>query len=80
VQAGLLAAVGSALYAGLEGTVRIAGLPGAQRRFTGSHAVDPARMPVTSWLDDATPAVSVWVAGVELSRRPWWAQPPFPLD
>ena len=21
-----------------------------------------------------------WVAGVELSRRPWWAQPPFPLD
>ena len=58
VQAGLLAAVGGALYTGLEGAVRIAGLPGAQRRFTGSHAVDPARMPVTSWLDDATPAVS----------------------
>ena len=43
MRAGLLAAAGGALYAGLEGAVRIAGLPGAQRRFTGSHAVDPAR-------------------------------------
>ena len=58
MRAGLLAAAGGALYGGLEGLVRIAGLPGAQRRFTGSHAVEPARMPVTSWLDDATPAVS----------------------
>ena len=154
VRAGLLAAGGSALYAGLERVVRLADLPGAQRRFTGSHAVDAAATPVTSWLDDAVPDVRgrdwrltvvdavgtrnlslddlvasgtttvratldctsgwhatqtwtgvpvaqlltgdeyparlvapgrrgfwwvKWVAGVELSRRPWWLQPPFPL-
>ena len=37
VRAGLLAAAGGALYAGLEGAVRLADLPGARRRFTGSH-------------------------------------------
>jgi hypothetical protein len=57
VRAALLAAGGSALYAGLEGAVRLAGLPGAQRRFTGSHPVDAAAAPVTSWLDDAVPDV-----------------------
>jgi hypothetical protein len=57
VRAGLLAAGGSALYAGLEGAVRLADLPGAQRRFTGSHPVDAAAAPVTSWLDDAVPDV-----------------------
>ena len=41
----------------LEGAVRLAGLPGAQRRFTGSHLVDAAAVPVTSWLDDAVPDV-----------------------
>jgi DMSO/TMAO reductase YedYZ molybdopterin-dependent catalytic subunit len=53
LRAGLLAAAGGTLYAGVEGGVRLAGLPGAQRRFSGSHRVDPARMPVTSWIDDA---------------------------
>jgi hypothetical protein len=57
LRAGLLAAGGSVLYAGLEGAVRLAGLPGAQRRFTGSHLVDAAAAPVTSWLDDAVPDV-----------------------
>jgi DMSO/TMAO reductase YedYZ molybdopterin-dependent catalytic subunit len=56
VRAGLLAAAGAGIYAGLEGGVRLAGLPGAQRRFSGSHVVD--RAPVTSWLDDAVPVVS----------------------
>ena len=57
VRSALLAAGGSVLYAGLEGAVRLAGLPGAQRRFTGSHPVDAAAAPVTSWLDDAVPDV-----------------------
>jgi hypothetical protein len=57
VRAGLLAAVGAGIYAGLDGTVRLVDLPGARRRFTGSHAVDPASTPVTSWLDDAVPHV-----------------------
>ena len=55
VRAGLLAAAGSALYTGLDSVVRLADLPGAQRRFTGSRAV--AAAPVTSWLDDAVPHV-----------------------
>ncbi len=41
------------LEAGLDGL----GLVGGKRRFTGSHergSFDPARMPVTSWLDDRT--------------------------
>jgi len=55
VRAGLLIGAGAALYAGSEGAVRLAGLPGAQRRFTGSRAVTAAL--VTSWLDDAVPDV-----------------------
>ena len=65
VRAGLLAAVGCGLYAGVEGVVRLAGT-GAERRFTGSHPVDPDRMPVTSWIDDPVPRVrgTDWRLGV----------------
>lgn len=55
--AGLLGAVGAGVYSGLEAVGRLADLPGARRRFTGSHLVEPAAMPVTSWLDDAVPLV-----------------------
>lgn len=51
---------GAAVYGGLEGTVRLLSLPGADRRFTGSHergSGDPSRMPVTQWLNDSVPAV-----------------------
>jgi DMSO/TMAO reductase YedYZ molybdopterin-dependent catalytic subunit len=40
--------------------VRLAGLPGGRRRFTGSFetaSFDPDAMPNTSWLTDAIPAV-----------------------
>ena len=57
LRAGLLAATGGALYAAGEAGLRLAGLPGAKRRFTGSYAADPARMPVVSWLDDAVPDI-----------------------
>jgi hypothetical protein len=50
VRAGLLAAVAGGIYGGFEGVARLGGAP---RRFTGSHAADPAAVPVTSWLDDA---------------------------
>ena len=47
------------LLLAVEGATRLAGLPGARRRFTGSLPVaagtataDPARIPVTQWLDD----------------------------
>ncbi|MBA2530419.1 MAG: molybdopterin-dependent oxidoreductase, partial [Euzebyales bacterium] len=50
---------------GLEAAAAVAGLPGAERRQTGSHesgSGDPAAMPVTQWLDDRIPAVdaSAW--------------------
>jgi DMSO/TMAO reductase YedYZ molybdopterin-dependent catalytic subunit len=47
------------LLLAVEGGTRLAGLPGARRRFTGSlpaaagtAAADPGRIPVTQWLDD----------------------------
>jgi DMSO/TMAO reductase YedYZ molybdopterin-dependent catalytic subunit len=56
---GALAAVAAVVYAAAEASIRIAGVPGGRRRFTGSHAVDPAMMPVTSWLDDRVPSIDV---------------------
>jgi DMSO/TMAO reductase YedYZ molybdopterin-dependent catalytic subunit len=55
------AVVGGAglLLLAVEGATRLAGLPGARRRFTGSLPVAagtepaaPGRIPVTQWLDD----------------------------
>ncbi len=57
LRAGSLAAAGVALHAGVEGVVRAVDAPGARRRFTGSHPVDPRRMPVTSWIDDPVPRI-----------------------
>jgi hypothetical protein len=47
-------------YAGVEGVVRVAGLPGADRRFTGSYergSGRPGEMPVTQWLNDEVPSI-----------------------
>src|SRR6266545_5921184 len=60
LRAGGLAAGAAAVYAATEGLVRLAGLPGEDRRFTGSYeqgSFDPARTPVTQWLDDRVPDV-----------------------
>ncbi len=54
----LLAA--GAIVAAVEGAVKVAGLAGADRRFTGSYAIgsyDPDAMPTVSWIDDATPDI-----------------------
>jgi hypothetical protein len=58
VQAGLLGIAGAGAYVALDSAVRLAGLPGARRRFTGSHALGGGELPVTSWLDDAVPVVA----------------------
>ncbi|SHH22469.1 molybdopterin-dependent oxidoreductase [Geodermatophilus nigrescens] len=58
LQTGGLAAGSLALWAGLEGVLRLIGAPGARRRATGSHergSGDPAAMPVTQWFTDAVP-------------------------
>src|SRR4029453_5624388 len=56
-RAGAVAGGAGLLLLAVEGTARLAGLPGARRRFTGSLPVaailaDPGRIPVTQWLDD----------------------------
>jgi len=60
LRAGLLGAGAAGLYVAAAGAVRLAGLPGADRRFTGSYqtgSFDPDAMPTTSWLVDPIPAV-----------------------
>ncbi|MGH2590159.1 MAG: molybdopterin-dependent oxidoreductase [Actinomycetota bacterium] len=56
----------------LEGIVRLAGLPGSERRFTGSYeegSFDPGSMPITQWLDDDVPAIDIDTWRLEV-RRP----------
>jgi hypothetical protein len=62
LRATALGAVGFVGHHSLERVLDVAGLPGADRRFTGSHEVasfDPDRMPVVQWLDDDAPRVDV---------------------
>ena len=51
---------GGLAVAATEGIVAAGGLPGAQRRQTGSHEAGtghPEQMPVTQWIADAVPAI-----------------------
>ncbi|NEE02975.1 molybdopterin-dependent oxidoreductase [Phytoactinopolyspora halotolerans] len=62
LRAGLLSAAATALYLITDSTVRLAGLPGGERRFTGSHEIgsfDPPSMPSTIWLNDTAPEVDL---------------------
>ena len=69
-----LAGLAAVVWGAWETTVRAAGWPGGERRFTGSHergSHDPRQMPVTSWFNDRTPRIpgSEWrlrTGGVEL--------------
>lgn len=60
LRAGLLVGGAGVALAGAEGLLRALALPGADRRFTGSHeagSFDPEAMPVTQWLDDPVPEI-----------------------
>jgi DMSO/TMAO reductase YedYZ molybdopterin-dependent catalytic subunit len=60
MRAGAVAVGAAGLYAAGEAAVRVGGLPGARRRFTGSYetaSFRPEAMPSTSWLLDAVPGV-----------------------
>jgi DMSO/TMAO reductase YedYZ molybdopterin-dependent catalytic subunit len=62
LRAGVLTAGALALYGGVAGIVRLSGLPGRRKRFTGSYATGsfrPEEMPVTQWLSDRVPEVDV---------------------
>src|ERR671919_415138 len=73
----LLGATGVA-YAAVEGIVRAASLPGADRRFTGSYETGsfrPEDMPVTQWLNDTVPSIvpGEWrlLVGAGSEAREW---------
>jgi Oxidoreductase molybdopterin binding domain len=60
LRAGVLVGAAGAGYAASELAVRLTGLPGAGRRFTGSYeagSFDPDQMPVSSWMFDAIPQI-----------------------
>ncbi|MGF1662421.1 MAG: molybdopterin-dependent oxidoreductase [Kineosporiaceae bacterium] len=57
-----VAATGAGAWAATEVAVRVTGLRGARRRFTGSYELasfDPARMPRVIWLADDRPEIDV---------------------
>jgi DMSO/TMAO reductase YedYZ molybdopterin-dependent catalytic subunit len=60
VRAGTLGAVGAGLYLATSTVVDLLGLPGSERRFTGSYeagSFTPQAMPSTIWLDDSPPVI-----------------------
>jgi DMSO/TMAO reductase YedYZ molybdopterin-dependent catalytic subunit len=60
LRTGVIGAGAVGIYVALAATVRVTGLPGRRRRFTGSYeagSYDPPSMPSTIWLDDRTPTV-----------------------
>jgi DMSO/TMAO reductase YedYZ molybdopterin-dependent catalytic subunit len=60
LRTGALTAMAAGLYVAVDSTVRLTGLPGARRRFTGSYetgSLRPAEMPNTIWLADTVPVV-----------------------
>ncbi|MGH8777037.1 MAG: molybdopterin-dependent oxidoreductase [Jiangellaceae bacterium] len=62
LRAGTLTGGGVLLWSTTEATARLASLPGADRRATGSHEQgtdDPERMPVTQWFTDAVPVLDL---------------------
>ena len=57
---GGLASAGGLLWLGFDRSINLAELRGSSRRFSGSHersSFEPQGIPVTSWLDDTTPAI-----------------------
>ncbi len=60
LRTGVLTAAAAGLYLATSSAVRLTGLPGLDRRFTGSYDVgsfDPASMPRYIWLNDSIPSV-----------------------
>ena len=58
LRTGGVAALSVAAWVAVEGAIRVAGLAGSDRRFTGSHergSGDPAAMPTVQWIDDPVP-------------------------
>ena len=69
-----VAVAGAVAWGALRGAERVAALPGAVRRFTGSYETgtgDPTQMPVTQWLNDSVPSIDVQEWRLMVGARPW---------
>jgi DMSO/TMAO reductase YedYZ molybdopterin-dependent catalytic subunit len=69
---GALTSAATLSWLTLEGALRLASLPGARRRWTGSYETgtgDPTAMPVTQWLDDPVPRLTA-LAGASAAPVP----------
>ena len=78
LRAGAIAGGGLVAFGAVEGLVRVTGMPGAERRATGSYergSFDPGSMPVTQWFDDEPPLVDpeAWrlLVRSSASERSW---------
>jgi hypothetical protein len=57
-----LASTAAAVWWVADRSIAWSGLPGSNRRFTGSHersSFDPDGLPVTSWIDDRVPSLQI---------------------
>lgn len=70
LRVGSLSVGAGLLWLGFERSLDALGLPGGERRFTGSHETashDAAALPVTSWLNDRVPYIEAvdWALDVD---------------
>jgi len=74
IRSSAIAAMGTLILVASKGIERVAGLPGARRRFTGSYEEgtgDPAQMPVTQWLNDGVPSIDIADWTLTVGARSW---------
>lgn len=70
IRLGGLTSLAGLLWFGVDRSIALTQLPGSNRRFSGSHersSFEPEGIPVTSWLDDRTPAIepASWTLSIE---------------
>jgi DMSO/TMAO reductase YedYZ molybdopterin-dependent catalytic subunit len=61
-------------WGAVEGVIRLTGLPGSERRYTGSYesgSFRPTEMPVTQWLNDPVPRVDAGGWRLRAGDREW---------
>jgi DMSO/TMAO reductase YedYZ molybdopterin-dependent catalytic subunit len=75
LRAGAVAGGAAVAYGSMELATHLLGLPGADRRSTGSYAkgsLTPAAMPVTQWLNDRVPEIdpAAWSLSIDDADGP----------
>jgi hypothetical protein len=74
LRAAVLASAAGVGWLGWQQTLRALAMPGADRRFTGSHergSGDPGALPVTSWFDDRIPGIDPDDWRVDVAGESW---------